>query len=165
MEIMEHFTGTIFFCTLHSVYRIRVTDPTSSPEIMKMATESSVRPDGGPIVNPVGGVLRKGFWVGVSRKSVVKYGIAGSDRIILGSQTIQTGSATGKPIAFFRRRAEVDECFRLCQEKGAKVIAYDPQWRSETIQTLRLIGIDHPTVIIATVGDRWSIPSEILAKL
>ncbi len=138
---------------------------TSSPEVMKMVADSAVRPDGNPLANPVGGVLRRGYWVGISRKSVVKYGNAGDDRIILGSQTIQTGSATGRPIGFFKRQADAYECFRLCQEKASEIVPYDPRWKGETVETLRLVGLDHPNIIIATVGDRWSIPQEILAAL
>lgn len=161
------FIGRFWFNTRYSVYQVTIKDLVSSPEIKKMRVHYTTGPDGRPLVNPVGGVFRKGLFVGIGKGVVAKYDLprdhSSADPIpTLETKGIVLGSrTTSHPIAFFLRRDNCDDCFEKFASPDAPVQAFDPRWSVDTIATLNTLGLRHPCVTIATSG-RYALPRHIL---
>lgn len=69
----DKFVGKLFFCTNYSLYQVSIPDLTTSPEVKKMCTHTFTSPDGGELHIPVGGIMRWGFFVGITSKGLFKY--------------------------------------------------------------------------------------------
>lgn len=161
-------SSRFFFVTRHSLYQVAQRDVSSSPVVMKMAVHTPTGRNGAELRNPVGGVFRTGYYVGIGPNSIFKFDVTGNpvsgERPEL-KRGIQIGSRSGEPIALFLSRGgRCEECFETLKNPGLDVLPFDVRWQNETIEALQAIGFDHPFIIMTRSG-KYALPDRIKEQL
>jgi hypothetical protein len=144
------------------MYQIRLDDLVKSPEIMKVGFNS----DRSPKVVPVGGTIRGGFYVGITKSGFVKYNVKSHQRAHLVPDTLRPRvedlpkrrrrSKVHALTALFLNRNDADVCLEVKDREP-----WDSRWHTETVAVLRKIGHFHPLVSLSTDGD-YALPAELL---
>lgn len=147
------FVGQFYFVTLYSIFRIKVIDLVTSPEVMKMAIKQPGKKN--PMI-PVAGILQGGFYVAITSQGLFKYNMVNHQRAPL-SEPPKRLEELGKsrramhafpPVGLFFDRSDADSCF-----EGLHNEVFDPNWESHTKKVLLAIGQEHPLITISTEGE------------
>jgi hypothetical protein len=156
---MNYFIGEFFSVTKHSMFRIKVKDLVTSPQVMKVR----IRKLGKDLFVPVGGVLIGGFYVAITSQGIFKYRMVKHQRAPLDRppQRIEELSKRKRamhafpPIGLFLKRADADTCF-----DNESTTTFDPDYRSYTMNVLTAIGMNHPLITISTETE-FAVPADL----
>jgi hypothetical protein len=165
---MKAFTGSFYLVTMWSLYKVTVPENLrSSPIVEKRATRTLSADLGRDLEVPVGGVFRKGFYLGITANGLFKYNASETEtgtvegqpppfervlpRSICGNNVTRTHTIIG----LFFRYSDAEACYSEKSETS-----FDPGWAGNTKQVLTAIGFHHPLVTISKEG-KYAVPTNL----
>jgi len=128
-----------FAVTMTSVYRITdQKDKDGIPIVEKIALRGKSK-------IPIGGRLKHGSLVGISRDRICLYHGKSSQRLRLEEVTNYNWGGTTSPIAaLFLAKEEARNCFSTLDLKCC-----DPRWRKQTEEVITAIGDNNPVLVLS----------------
>lgn len=95
---------------------------------------------------PLGGHLKHGSTVGITRIGIILYNQGSRSRLPEDVNITAWGGRTSTPVALF---LSFEKAMAVNSDESP-LIPYDPRWKKETLEVLDAIGDNHPNFVIAS---------------
>lgn len=168
----QPFVGEIFAATKYSIYRLKVSSPFKTPELMKMRFEGR-----SPKVTPVTCLVKPRIYWAITLKGIIAYRLFKDqkehhipEKKIVPVESLPNsmrGHQTSPVIGLFRSQSAADECLDWAI-KQETVFPFHERFGNSTVEVLSLIGLNHPLISISQTDKRnqlFGLPLSLLREL
>lgn len=166
------FEGEFFVATKYSIYRLTVSSPFKTPQLMKMRFEGR-----SPKVVPVTCLVKPRIYWAITNKGIIAYRLFKEqkehhipEKKIVPVETLPNsvrGHQTSPIVGLFRSQSAADDCLEWAI-KQKTVFAFHERFCNETLEVLKRIGLNHPVISISQTDKRnqlFALPPYLLQEL